>query len=371
MLALPTQRSRRRDRRTVRNVPSAPERRHDVTVVITSYNYARYLEAAAMSALTQRDVDVRLLIVDDCSSDGTAEVTARLSEDPRVSVITHVANLGHIPSVNEAFSLVESEFTVKLDADDLLAPGALARSVALLESDPGIAFVYGRPLHFEGSPPPIDDDDTASWSIWKGATWLGRRCADATCVISQPEVVTRTSFLRRALPVREDLPHTSDVHFWLQLAALGDVGRINGPVQGLYRVHDQSMQRTVHSGALFDLEGRRDAYAAAFAGPAGDLVGAEELHATARRRLAVLSLDLACRAYDRGRTDSQPVDAYRSFALEVWPESASLPAWRALERRRELGPDRAARRPRAYIDAAGRRAGDSFSRWRWQRTGEW
>ena len=63
----------------------------------------------------------------------------------------------------------------------------------------------------------------------------------------------RTAFLRRALPIRAELPHTSDMHLWMQLAAMGDVGRINGPAQGYYRVHDASMQRTVNAGTFFDL----------------------------------------------------------------------------------------------------------------------
>ena len=56
-----------------------------VTVVVPAYNYARYLPDTARSVLTQRDVDVRLIIADDASVDETPEVTAEPPRAMRVS----------------------------------------------------------------------------------------------------------------------------------------------------------------------------------------------------------------------------------------------------------------------------------------------
>jgi hypothetical protein len=350
---------------------STPMRRPAVTVVVPSYNYARYLPACAESVLSQRDVHVRLVIVDDCSTDETPRVTEKLSAaDARVTVIRHATNRGHIPSVNEGLERVRSEYVAKLDADDLLAPGALARATALLEAHPGLAFVYGRPEHFSGPAPRPSDAPARSWTIWPGADWVAGRCRGATNAISQPEVVMRTSMLRKIGGVSADLPHTSDLHVWLRLASIGDVGRINGPVQGCYRIHDASMQRTVHAGVLFDLRARRDAFEAAFAAEAGALPDAVRLRATARRRLAATALDRACRAYDRGRTETVPVDDLVAFALDVWPEAPALAEWRALERRKAVGAMRAHRRPRFVADALARRAREEVGRRRWLRTGE-
>ena len=272
-------------KRVLRRVPSAPRRRRGVTVVVPAYNYARYLPECASSVLTQRDVDVRLVIVDDCSTDGTPAVTAALAAgDPRVTVVRSPVNRGHIPSVNAGLERVETEYVVKLDADDLLPPGALARATALLEAHPAVAFVYGRPLHFSGPAPRPNDAPTRSWTIWPGADWVAACCRGAANAISQPEVVIRTSVLRRIGAIAAELPHTSDLHTWMRLASVGDVGRVNGPVQGCYRVHDASMQRTVHSGVLFDLRGRREAFEAALAADAGVLSGMDDLRAAARRR---------------------------------------------------------------------------------------
>jgi Glycosyl transferase family 2 len=357
--------------RVVRGVPSAPTRRPAVTVVVPSYNYARYLGECADSVLSQRDVDVRLVIVDDCSSDETPQVTAALAAaDERVTVIRNEPNRGHIPSVNAGLDQVTSEYVVKLDADDLLAPGALARATALLEAHPGVGFVYGRPQHFSGQLRTPSDAATRSWTIWPGSDWVATSCRGAANAISQPEVVIRTSMLRSIGGVNAELPHTSDLHVWLRLASIGDVGRVNGPVQGCYRVHDASMQRTVHSGVVFDLRARRDAFDAAFAGEAGALPAAAELHEAARRRLAMKALDRACRAYDRGRTAAVPVDELVDFAIDVWPAAGDLPEWRALKRREAVGAGRARRHPRFVTAAIARRAHEELSRRRWLRTGE-
>jgi hypothetical protein len=359
-----------REKRIERGVPSMPTGRSTVTAIVTAYNYGRFLAECAHSVLTQRDVDVRLIIVDDCSTDDTPLVTAELGRDPRVTVIRNEPNLGQIPSVNMALERVESEYVMKLDADDLLTPDSLARSTALLEAHPRIGFVYGRPLHFSGPVPAMASTPAKSWTVWAGHDWVAGRCRSGYNVISQPEVVMRTAALRAAGPVRADLPHTFDMHLWIQLASMGNVGRINGPAQGLYRVHDASLQRTIHAGALFDLRGRRDAFDAAFAAAAGTIPGARELHETARRNLAAVALDRACRAYDRGQTCEQPVDELVSFALETCPGARQLREWRALERRRYVGAKRAQRHPRFFAAALARRSAEELGHWLWLRTGE-
>jgi glycosyltransferase involved in cell wall biosynthesis len=351
--------------------PSAPARRPSVTVVVPSHNYARYLPECAASVLSQRGVEVALIVVDDGSSDDTPRVTAALAaSDERVTVIRHDVNHGQIPSVNEAVERVRGEYVVKLDADDFLAPGALARATDLLEAQPRVSFVYGRPQHFSGPAPTPPDAPARSWTIWAGPEWFAGRCRSGANPISQPEVVMRTDALRAVGPVAVDLPHTFDLHLWLQLACIGDVGRINGPAQGCYRVHDASLQRTVHAGVLFDLRARREAFDAVFAGVAASLPGAGELHATVRRRLAADALDRACRAYDRGRTGDVPVDDFVAFALDVWADARRLPGWRALERRRSVGSRWAHRHPRFFAAAVARRAREERAHRRWLRTGE-
>ena len=162
--------------------------------------------------------------------------------------------------MNRALREAQGEYLVKLDADDLLAPGSLQRSVALLEHNRNVGFVYGRPRHFTGIAPPSARLGHPSWTIWRGAEWLALRCRRAVNCISQPEALIRASTMRAVGDYNTALPHTYDLEMWLRLAAAADVGRINGVDQGFYRVHASSMSRTVNAGLRTDLIGRRDAF---------------------------------------------------------------------------------------------------------------
>lgn len=350
--------------------PATGSRPPHVSVVVPCYNYGRFLRQCVESVVTQSGVVVDVLIVDDASTDSTAEVAAAISAaDPRVSVLRHEHNRGHIDTFNDGLGAVEGEYVVKLDADDMLPPGALARATALLEEHPSVGFVYGRPAHFTGIRPPIARTRVRSWTVWPGREWIEQRCHRGFNCISNPEVVMRASVMREVGLHRHALPHTSDLDMWLRLAAVSEVGRVNGSHQGWYRVHADSFQRTIHAGPMIDLRGRRDAFAWAFAGPAGLLPGADHLHATARRVIAGQALDRACRAYDRGRTDEVPVEELIEFARDLWPNAPHLQQWRALQMRRRVGPERARCTPRFVVRAAVRRAGETLARWRWQRTG--
>ena len=93
---------------------------------------------------------------------------------------------------------------------------------------------------------------------------------------------------------------------WLRLAAVSDVGRINRTVQGYYRVHPNSMMRTVNAGLLTDLIGRRDAFISALPAVTRQLGKAADLEAAVRQRLAEEALESARYALYRNRMDLPP-----------------------------------------------------------------
>lgn len=232
-----------------------------VSVVIPCYNYSSYLEACVDSALSQRDVDVDVTIIDDASTDDSVALARRIcAREPKVRLIEHEKNLGHLRTANEALRSASADFLVKLDADDLLTPGSLARSAALLLSDPGVGFVYGYAQDFKGSPPDIPDSKAKYWLVWEGGTWLKRVFSRAHNVIAQPEVMIRKNALVSVGgQYSELLPWAEDYHLWLRLASQWRVGYIGGCIQGRYRVHNLSIQRSAKDLHLSDLKARVDA----------------------------------------------------------------------------------------------------------------
>jgi glycosyltransferase involved in cell wall biosynthesis len=107
-----------------------------ISVIITCFNYGRYVGLAIRSALAQSYSNVEILVVNDGSTDDSADVIQQFAD--RVTVIDQ-PNQGSIPAYNRGFAASSGQLVVLLDADDLLRPDALA-SVAAVWSD-GVAKV--------------------------------------------------------------------------------------------------------------------------------------------------------------------------------------------------------------------------------------
>ncbi len=93
-----------------------------VSFLIPAYNYQHYLEKCLQSVLQQSDPEWDLLIVNDCSSDGTWEICKHyVSQDSRIHAIDLKQNLGQYQIINTYSQQLTGEYCCVLDADDYLA----------------------------------------------------------------------------------------------------------------------------------------------------------------------------------------------------------------------------------------------------------
>lgn len=309
-------------------------------MIVPCYNYAHYLPGCLESILGQTDVQMDVLVIDDCSSDETTEVATRIAErDPRVKVRRHDRNMGHLRTYNEGFEWSSGDYTALVSADDLLTPGALGRAVAVLDSHPGVGFAYGRSVYFETDAelPALRTGPLVA-DVWPGRDWMAKRCRTATNCISSPEVVMRTSLLHQLGGFKLDLPHTGDLELWLRLAAHADVAYLRGTDQAYYRVHQSSMYRTQFASPISDLRQRAAAFDRVLSDHGACVGASRPLTEQAHRALAREALWSACRSFDRGRYDAGSVEELTAFALSVDTRARSLPEYRGLRRRQMMGP---------------------------------
>src|ERR1017187_10370589 len=112
-----------------------------VSVLIPTYNYARYLPEAIESVLEQDWRDLELLISDDCSTDASRELIARYAaKDSRIRFQIHPTNLGMVQNWNWCLSEARGEYVKFLFGDDKLASReALGKLLQLLETNPSAA----------------------------------------------------------------------------------------------------------------------------------------------------------------------------------------------------------------------------------------
>jgi glycosyltransferase involved in cell wall biosynthesis len=313
--------------------PTGLTGRPRVSVVIPCYNYGNFLPQAVRSAtVDQPGVDVDVLVVDDASPDGSGDVARALADaDPRVRVLQHEQNKGHLETYNDGLRAVEGDYVALLSADDLLGRGALARSAALLDARPSVGFVYGIAQKFFDEPK-TGPRRVRSWGIWQGREWYVGRARSGRNPILSPEVVMRRKLLDELGYYDLKLPHTADMYLWMRAAQVSDVGRVNGPFQAHYRMHPNQMHWTDFHGVANDLRERLRTWQRVFDEDPGDSTGLDE---AARKALAFEAAGYAAVAYDQGRNDGVPAGELSGLAREIWPDITATRAWRYLEVRRK------------------------------------
>ena len=103
-----------------------------VTTVIPAYNAGKYVNRAVDSVLAQDDCNL-VIVIDDCSTDDTAQKLAVYADDPRVTVVHAEKNAGVAAARNKGLELCETEYVAFLDSDDFWKPGKLEAELALIK----------------------------------------------------------------------------------------------------------------------------------------------------------------------------------------------------------------------------------------------
>ena len=118
-----------------------------VSVVITSYNYDRYIKDAIESVLSQTYSDFELVIIDDCSADNSVNIINQF-EDERIKFIQNEQNLGLKSSMQKAISCCSGEWIAFLESDDLWLPNTLEKRLACAEKYSQVGIIFNDVLEF-------------------------------------------------------------------------------------------------------------------------------------------------------------------------------------------------------------------------------
>src|SRR6266446_27932 len=122
-----------------------------VSVIIPAYNAERYVGRALRSVVEQSYAGLEIILVDDGSQDGTAQVVEQF-KDPRI-VYLYQGNAGQGNARNHGLRVCKGEYVSFLDADDWYHPRKIERQVAFLQAHPGYKVVYCNALHtYAGAP---------------------------------------------------------------------------------------------------------------------------------------------------------------------------------------------------------------------------
>lgn len=113
----------------------------NVTVLTTVYNGMPFLHEAIESILHQTFDNFDYLIIDDASTDPKVLECINSFNDPRIRLIVNEKNLGVSDTYNKALTLIESEYVIRMDQDDISFPNRIDNQISFLEANPDLSVV--------------------------------------------------------------------------------------------------------------------------------------------------------------------------------------------------------------------------------------
>jgi hypothetical protein len=191
-----------------------------VSFIVASYNYERYVGTTLSSILAQTMPDFEVVVVDDCSQDGSV-AAIRSFDDPRIKLHVNERNIGLIRTYNKAVDLARGDYINYVDADDWVEPNKLELQLGYFRANPGVDLVptYAKFFDAQSRPhanaayhealinQPHDLNDVAAW--------IGAHKVHSCSVLLRRSVFERIG-LRD-----ETMTTASDYEFWARANARG------------------------------------------------------------------------------------------------------------------------------------------------------
>ncbi len=257
-------------------------RKPKVSVIIPTHNRAAMLKRAVDSVLAQTFDDFELLIVDDCSTDETPEVMARL-DDPRIRVFRHCRNRGVSAARNTGISNAHGEYIAFLDDDDEFFPTKIEKQVQALDAaGPEVGMVYVWSAFVDPTVGMIDVGcPTAEGYVFDEALRLRLILGMGSTSMFRASAINEVGGFDEGLMLSEDL------EFLCRLTRLYNVAMIPKILTRIYRGHpdtSEPLRRAVGA--------RRNRIIYHMARFRGDLAQRRRIRAFLWRRLAVEELDI-------------------------------------------------------------------------------
>lgn len=214
-----------------------------VSVVMPSMNQPKFIDEAITSVLSQDYPNIELIVADGGSRQDTLDILARRQQQDRRLRYFSRPDRGPAHALNDAINAVRGTVIGWLNSDDLYAPGAIGRAIAVLSEQPRLLMVYGQGQHVNEYGAPIGTYPTLSPSTPVSKFREG-------CFICQPTVFFYRSARILLGALDEKLKAAFDFEYWLRaFCAFPDrIGFVDA-VQAMSRLHDgcitMRLRRTV------------------------------------------------------------------------------------------------------------------------------
>jgi teichuronic acid biosynthesis glycosyltransferase TuaG len=203
-----------------------------VTIVMPCYNSKLYLLEAVKSVLSQTYTSWELIIVDDCSTDGSDKLIDEIMQiDTRIQSIKLIENSGSAKARNAALKVAKGRFIAFLDSDDIWYSSKLEKQVLfMLEKNIPISFTSYEVIDESGSKKyVVQSTEKLNQLDYLKNTIIGF----STSMIDTKYINNNFRFI--------DIRTRQDTSLWITLLGMGFVAYGMSEVLASYRVHSQSI----------------------------------------------------------------------------------------------------------------------------------
>jgi alpha-1,3-rhamnosyltransferase len=208
---------------------------YEVSVVVPSYNHARYVAATLRSIMAQTLPPVQLIVIDDGSTDGSPSVIEQTLQDcPFPSELIVRGNRGLCVTLNEGFQQSRAEYFAYLGSDDLWLPNFLQARVDLLNSRSAAVLAYGHAYI-------VDEDNNV---VDNTADWATYADGDAREMLLQTTAPMSPTVLYRRQPLEQqgwnERSKLEDYDLYLRLIEAGEFA-FDPDVRSAWRRHTSNV----------------------------------------------------------------------------------------------------------------------------------
>ncbi len=226
-----------------------------VSVIIPNYCHAPYLRQRIDSVLAQSYSDFEVVLLDDCSTDGSREVIERYRNHPRIKqIVYNDRNSGSaFAQWRKGFALTQGEYIWIAESDDYADPAFLERCVSELSADPScvLAHTLCRTVATDGTPLAKVPRAGRPARRMDGRRFAVRHLLRRNELYNASMVVFRRSALPAAASY-EGFRYAGDWYFWMLVALQGRVATVFEPLNAFRRHAAATTSQGERTGGLYE-----------------------------------------------------------------------------------------------------------------------
>ncbi len=197
-----------------------------ISVLMPVFNCREYIEESVKSIIDQTYSDFELLIIDDCSTDGTYEYLKSL-EDNRITIVRKQQNTGLTISLNMGLRMAKGEYIARMDGDDISLPLRFEKQIKFMSDNPDIGLCG---TWFEYYPTGISIKSPIQHNEIYAQLFKYSAIAHPTVMLRRKVISENNCFYN------PEFKHAEDYELWSRLIKITRVANIP-EVLLLYRVH--------------------------------------------------------------------------------------------------------------------------------------